>query len=340
MPTRRANLKDIAEAAGVSTATVDRVLNDRGNVRGATVERVLRTADQLGFPTGLYRDDFLYRVLLQDPDHLYYRELGEAIRREAEVCSRQGLRVEIEFLVDTEDSRVAKRLDELAGDADGIAGVFVQNTLTLEAISRTIERGKPVVTLLSDLRHPLRASYVGLDNRAVGRTAGYILGRFVKQPSGRVLVTSETMNYLGLEEREMGLRSVLADKFPHLEMSSVIEKGPDRDAMVKRIADQARDPNIVGIYNVGGRNSVIVDAMNLAGRQPGEIVYIGSELTETSRRLMIDGWIDAVISFPANRAGKAVIQAMIEASGRGNGPRLSSFQPLQIYFVENSVAGA
>ena len=58
-------------------------------------------------------------------------------------------------------------------------------------------------------------------------------------------------------------------------------------------------------------------------------MYVGPELTETSRRLMIDGRIDEVISLPANRAGKAVIQAMIEASGRGNGAGPGSFQPLQ-----------
>ncbi len=81
MPIRRANLTDIAEAAGVGTATVDRELNNRGNVRGTTIERARRTADQVGFPVGLFRDDCVYRVLLQDPDHLYYRELGEAVRR-------------------------------------------------------------------------------------------------------------------------------------------------------------------------------------------------------------------------------------------------------------------
>ena len=74
MSTGRANLKDIAKAAGVGTATVDRVLNNRGNVRGTIIERVRRTADQLGSPAGLCRDDYLFRVLLQDPDHLYYRE--------------------------------------------------------------------------------------------------------------------------------------------------------------------------------------------------------------------------------------------------------------------------
>ena len=67
----------------------------------------------------------------------------------------------------------------------------------------------------------------------------------------------------------MGLRSVLADKLPHLETSSFIENGPDRDAMVQRVAVQAKDPNIVGIDSVGGRNSVIIDTMKMAGRQPG-----------------------------------------------------------------------
>ena len=339
MPTRRARLKDVAAAAGVSSATVDRVFNERGMVKGATVERVRRAAEQLGISMGHCRDDFLFRVLLQDPDHLYYRAFGDAIHREAEAYSQRGLRVEIEFMVETKDSLVAAKVGELASDADGFAGVLVQNTLTLETVSRIIESGKPVVTLLSDLRHPMRTAYVGLDNRTVGRTAGYIMGRLVKHRSGRVLVTSETMDYLGLEEREMGLRSVLAEKFPHLKMSSVIEKGPDRDAMVQRIAEQAKDHNIVGVCNVGGRNSVIVDAMKLAGRQRGEIVYVGSELTEISRRLMIEGWMDAVISFPAHRAGKAVVKAMLEASGRGDGMKLDSFQPLRIFFVENAVGG-
>ena len=78
---------------------------------------------------------------------------------------------------------------------------------------------------------------MGLDNKSVERTAGYIPGMFEKQPSGRVPGTSETMNHLGLEVREMSLRSVPADKFPLPEMSSVIEKGPNRDSMVQPIAD-------------------------------------------------------------------------------------------------------
>ena len=46
---RRANISDLARDAGVSTATVDRVLNRRGGVRLPTIHRVLGAADRLGY---------------------------------------------------------------------------------------------------------------------------------------------------------------------------------------------------------------------------------------------------------------------------------------------------
>ena len=44
-----ATIKDVAREAGVSVATVDRVLHGRPGVRRATVERVEETIERLGF---------------------------------------------------------------------------------------------------------------------------------------------------------------------------------------------------------------------------------------------------------------------------------------------------
>ena len=46
---KRPTLADLAEAAGVSIATVDRVLNSRHRVREPTAERVLGAAEAIGF---------------------------------------------------------------------------------------------------------------------------------------------------------------------------------------------------------------------------------------------------------------------------------------------------
>jgi LacI family transcriptional regulator len=45
----RPTIRDVAERAGVSIATVSRVLNDKGDVRAATRERVQEAASELGY---------------------------------------------------------------------------------------------------------------------------------------------------------------------------------------------------------------------------------------------------------------------------------------------------
>ena len=45
----RPTTKDLAKAAGVSLATVDRVLNDRTGVREDTVKRVSEAVEKIGF---------------------------------------------------------------------------------------------------------------------------------------------------------------------------------------------------------------------------------------------------------------------------------------------------
>src|SRR6188768_3834446 len=46
---RMARIADVAALSGASTATVDRVLNQRPGVRAATVQRVLKAASDLGY---------------------------------------------------------------------------------------------------------------------------------------------------------------------------------------------------------------------------------------------------------------------------------------------------
>jgi LacI family transcriptional regulator len=50
---RRATVHDVARAAGVSLATVDRVLNGRPGVRAATAEKVEAAIAEIGFQRDL-----------------------------------------------------------------------------------------------------------------------------------------------------------------------------------------------------------------------------------------------------------------------------------------------
>ncbi len=64
----RSRIPDIARAAGVSTATVDRVLHGRLPVRPATAQRVLKAAAQLEY----LPDTELWRTLRPPPMELAF----------------------------------------------------------------------------------------------------------------------------------------------------------------------------------------------------------------------------------------------------------------------------
>ncbi|HEB31692.1 MAG TPA: LacI family transcriptional regulator [Spirochaetes bacterium] len=88
-------LRDIAKLAGVSTATVSRVLNkkEKGNMRKATCERIKRIIKQTGYTphalaSGLRKGlSNVIGVILPDNVNPYYAQLGKAVENE---CFNNG----------------------------------------------------------------------------------------------------------------------------------------------------------------------------------------------------------------------------------------------------------
>ena len=95
---RRPTIADLARSAGVSVATVDRVLNGRHPVRRETAQRVYEAATELRFhATGLIRrrlaeDMPQVRVgfLLQKPRQAFYQAFERELR--AAAAGAQGVR--------------------------------------------------------------------------------------------------------------------------------------------------------------------------------------------------------------------------------------------------------
>lgn len=70
------------------------------------------------------------------------------------------------------------------------------------------------MTLVSDVSNCGRTAYVGLDNRSVGRTAAYLLGRLSKAAAGKVALIAASRTYRAHEEREMGFLGLMEEAFP------------------------------------------------------------------------------------------------------------------------------
>lgn len=300
--TRRPILTDVAETAGVSPATVDRVLNGRAGVKPATAQRVLEAAARLGYrPEGelgaLLRPPAMKLVfLLPAGGNQYLQQLGRTIRDIAEEPGSADCRIRCYFIEGFNPKALAEALGRHGAEADGIAFMALDHPVVREAVARLADAGKPVVTLISDLSSKGRSAYVGLDNRAAGRTAAYLLGRFARRRSGSVALVAGSRSYRAHEEREMGFLSLIEETLPDCRVTGTREGHDDPDENHRLTRRLLADlPDLVGIYNVGGSSDGIARALRDAGRS-GEVVLIGHGLNPSTRALLVEDAIDALIN--------------------------------------------
>jgi len=297
-----ARIADVAAAAGVSTATVDRVLNGRPNVRAVTKQRVLAAAAELRYlpETDLLRSlqpaPMALAFLLPAGTNPYLKMLGDYIGYEHDALAPFNVHCRSVFVDSFDPAMLAAALKRHGRDAAGIAFMAIEHPLVRDAVDRLSARGVHVVTLISDLPGSKRAGYVGLDNRAAGRTVGLLMGRFLGPRKGKVAMIAGSLSYRGHEEREMGFLHVMRESFPQLKVVGVRE-GRDDAATNHRLAHGLLEqhPDLIGLYNIGGASDGVARALKEAQRDQ-KVVFIGHGLTPDTRSLLIDGTLDAVIT--------------------------------------------
>lgn len=295
----RPTLIDIARQAGVSSATVDRVLNNRAGVRSRTREVVVETARRLGYigdaqavspQTSEVRLDFVLPV----GTNSFLRKLLEQIRDQG--AARADLDIRIHVIEGFNPDRLASFLLSLEGQTRGIGVIALDHPVVREAMRALSNAGVQVVTLVSDVLNVPRVGYIGIDNRQAGRLAGYVLGRLLGRDAPRkVAMFAGSLSYRGHQEREMGFRHVVAEEFPNISIVELREMLDDRERAYQEAATLLDlHPDLAGIYNIGAGNPGIARALRERGREFSTIL-IGHELTEGTKQLLLEGVIDAVI---------------------------------------------
>ena len=298
----KTTLQDVAREAGVSLATVDRVLNGRAGVHVRTVEKVQSAVDRLNYQpdrmaSRLARGRaYRFEVILPVGSNEFMRVLEAEFRATAERYVQERVLLNVTLVDVFDGDALAVALEGLPIDVDGVAVVALDHPAVAEAINTLADRGIAVVTLVSDLPGTRRAHFVGIDNSAAGRTAASLLGRFVGGRKGKVGLIAGSLALRDHIERQYGFEQIVAREYPHLDVLPVRE-GRDEDDRVRRVAEAliSEHDDLVGIYNVGAGTSGVVAALEQSGHL-NDIVFVAHELTAMNRRHLIRGSIDAVIN--------------------------------------------
>ncbi|CAH1673276.1 LacI family DNA-binding transcriptional regulator [Chelatococcus asaccharovorans] len=322
VPVARVTLQDVAEEAGVSLATVDRVLNGRPGVRDRTVERVQSAIDRLGYrpdplATRLARNEtFRFCFIMPAGTNSFMRLLEEQIAATADWLAWQRAFIDVRRVDVFDPETLAQALEGLDTRYRGVAVVALDHPRVRGAIDDLVGRGVAVVTLVSDAPTSRRLRYVGIDNTAAGRTAGALMGRFASGRQGTIGVVAGSLALRDHAERLLGFFQVITGEFEGLRVLAA-EEGRDDIALTQKVVEDIieRNPDLVGIYNAGAGLQGLATAARAAGRDQ-ELIIIGHELTGHSRRLLLHGVIDAIINQdPGHEARSAARVLLAHCSG-------------------------
>ena len=340
---RRPTIADLAEAAGVSLATVDRVLNRRHPVREATALRVYEAARAIGYhATTLIqhrltqeRPECTLGILLQKPDQAFYRDLRAALEAAAQAVSAVRLRLIVEFLPSQNPGEVADRMIALGGRVQGLALTAIDHHRVSDAAKALSGQGVPVFSLLSDFAQGLRDSYVGIDNLRAGRTAAWMIGRGLPA-DGQIGLFVGGHRWHGHELRETGFRSYFREHRPEIEVLDTLVNLDTPDLAYEAMLElMARRPRLAGLYCAGGGMEGCIRAIRDEGVGRG-IALVVNELTDVSRSALADGIVMMVIATPLRLLAQDLIGLMTEAARRGpTGTTGQLFLPMELHLPES-----
>ncbi|RBY83618.1 LacI family transcriptional regulator [Geodermatophilus sp. TF02-6] len=309
-------IREIARQAGLSEATVDRVLNARGGVRESTVQEVHRAIADLHRQRSQVRltGRTFFLDLVVDAPARFSSAVRAALESQLPLVRPATFRARFHLAE-------APPVPELVATLDGIARRGSQGVVlkapdhpgVVAAVERLAEAGIPVVTLVTDLPTSRRVAYVGLDNRAAGATAAYLLDQWLPDDAA-VLVTRGTGSFQGEDDREMGFRATTRALHPGRRQVDLVDATGDGEVLRRLVRDAlTAAPDVAAVYSMyaSGGNAATVAAFTDAGRPCR--AFVAHDLDAENLALLQDGRLSAVLhhdlALDLRRACHVVMQA-------------------------------
>jgi len=307
-------LKEIAFQAGVSLATVDRVVHGRDGVREATRLRVQAAIAELNSQKGTAAAQgrrFGIDVVMEAPAR-FSREVRRAFEDELPALRPASLRCRFHVAEEMPEQEIVALLRQIR--KRGSHGIVLKAPDTA-AIGKEVDAltgvGIPVVTLVTDNTSSKRIAYVGMDNRKAGMAAAYFIQRFLSKRPAKILVALSSEGFHGEEQRLAGFEAAMKTSEPPAEIIKVSEAfGGDQRTGAQVQAALAANPDINAVYSIGGGNRAIIEAFRAEHRYYE--VFIAHDLDADNVPLLKSGDISVVIHHDLRRDARSACQLILK----------------------------
>ena len=252
-------------------------------------------------------------LVMQAPDR-FSSAAREALEVELRALRPAVVRARSRLSEHSDPAAAVALLDETARrGSDGVILKAPDTPQVAAAVDRLSAAGIPTVTFVTDVRSRHKVAYVGVDNRAAGATAAYLITQWAGLTGG-VLVTVSHSSFRGEEERQIGFRETLAELAPARRLHEVTDTdGLDQTMLVAVRGALALHPGIDAVYSVGGGNPATLTAFDELGITP--TVFVAHDLDGDNRGLLRTRRISAVLHHDLRADMRHACRLLLQAGG-------------------------
>ncbi|SFL19970.1 LacI family transcriptional regulator [Pseudovibrio ascidiaceicola] len=295
--THRFPVKEIALQAGLSTATVDRVLHSRTNVSLQSVRRVQNAIADLHLQEKQLsaRGKKLFIDFVVEAPDRFSSEIRRAVESEIGRSNPVVIRPRFimqEHMQEAEAVSYLKRI--MTHGSNGVCLKLRDTPKLRDMIKALSERNIPVLTMFTDIPISERLTYVGIDNAKAGKTAAYLISKTLHSAGGTILMSRSHEHFKGEETRALSFRSWLTRNRPDLKfVETTGGSGVDHKIEKDLASILEKEPNICAVYSMGGGNRAIIQMLEQYKMYPDS--YIAHDLNQENKALLNAGRISFVL---------------------------------------------
>lgn len=347
MPNERITIKDIAERAGTSVGTVDRVLHNRPNVSPKSLAKVKKALEEMNYVPNMYASALahnkaytFYCLMPKHESEAYWEEVEEGQRKACE--TRRDFNVSIHILYykrnDPTTFKVAYQrcLEE---EPSGVILIPPKLEMTREFTDILHDRNIPFIMLdsyMPDLR-PL--AFYGQDSFASGYFAAKMLSQIARGET-EIMLMKQTLDGKSVaskqqDNREVGFRHYMTDHYPDVRITEL--DLPYEDSRNKHYDIMERffkeHPQIHHCITFNSKAHLVGDFLLRTNRR--NIQIMGYDMVEKNARCVREGSISFLIAQHGYMQGYYSVDALVRAIILKLNVTPVNYMPIELLCKEN-----
>ncbi len=308
-------IKEIAKLSGVSRGTVDRVLNDRGQVSKVIKERILSIASEYNYTKNVLasrlasKKEITIAVVIPSAESdIFWQAPYRGISKMERAIADYGMSLKY-FNFDLFDSKAYtkafQKAIEYKPDSILVAPVFLKETLTYLKIAQ--QNNIPSVFINSEIEHEDVLCYIGQDSFQSGQLAGKLFNLNSTSNNEIIVLTMghDSQNAIHIQKKIDGLKSYNTENNCNFKIHDIVIENFKNTEALNHVSNQILNTysSIKGIFFTNSRAFHFLNNTSFLSNNKNDLRIVGFDLLPENIELLKEGKIDFLLNQNPEKQG-------------------------------------